>query len=348
MDSISTTAAGLRYVQVDAETNRELLRRGVCEGAARLYFYILVHARRTGESFASHQYLAAEVGKSVRTIGSYVQQLRNAGALESTRTGRAARYRPLRITPESPCRSATCCRSQNTEVLGELERESVVTATEPPAPTVDELTTTTLSRSEVDELPVASEARSDLASARDRAAEWQRSAPDAPETTQSRQRVQALHHRLEQLEDVDRAAEALSTIDGYRAHRGDGGVRSRADLWRLRQAYASMDSSTWRRSVRAWCAYHRRRSGRLRSLDGWLARERHEEIDPPQLVPLPDPPPVHADNDTIDATTDEPVDVYVCATAAGGCQFLRMVVPAGSEPPERCPRCGGRVKTAGL
>ena len=48
----------------------------------------------------------------------------------------------------------------------------------------------------------------------------------------------------------------------------------------------------WLPSVRAWCAWwsdpkHR---GPILSLDRWLARERHDEVTVPELVPLPNPP----------------------------------------------------------
>ena len=54
MNSAAATTAGLRFVQIDTATARELVSRGVSEGAVRLFAHLHVHAKQTGESRASH------------------------------------------------------------------------------------------------------------------------------------------------------------------------------------------------------------------------------------------------------------------------------------------------------
>jgi hypothetical protein len=88
---------------------------------------------------------------------------------------------------------------------------------------------------------------------------------------------------------VRRAAEYVQRIPGH-GYRGNGGVGGLGDLWQLRVTYAAMGED-WLPSVRAWCAWWRDHRGRIRSLGGWLARERYEAVDVPELVDLPEPPP---------------------------------------------------------
>jgi hypothetical protein len=57
MTSAHTAAASLSFVQIDTATARELVSRGVSEGAVRLFAHLHVHAKQTGESRASHRYL---------------------------------------------------------------------------------------------------------------------------------------------------------------------------------------------------------------------------------------------------------------------------------------------------
>lgn len=345
MNSTAATAAGLRFVQIDTAAARELTSRGVSEGAIRLFAYVSVHAQRTGECYASYQYLAAELGKSVRTICHYVRQLLTAGALERRLTGRAARLRPLPLVGEElRRRDAMDCVSHRQED-GDQEREVVVTA-RPPAETETAGLTTTPTMAGEEEVPDLVTVRQDLAEARDRATEWQNADPQAPETAQSRQRVAALQQQLAHVDDVRRAQEAVRQVPAMES-RGGARAASERNLWRLRRAYATMAGDDWRRSVLRWCAWHRRHAHRrLGDLDGWLARERFEPITPPgEPPPLPEPPPAAA-SDT--ASNSDSVTIYQCAIALGACQFIRMVVPAGERPPERCSRCGGHVKVAGI
>jgi len=118
----TATEFGLRQVSLSSAASRELVRRGVCEGAIRLYAYLTAHSRnRSGEAFASQRYLAAELGRTARTIRNYLRQLEAAGVVATRRTGRAARYRVedlsgtgFRTTEE------TAFRSQSEE--GDSER----------------------------------------------------------------------------------------------------------------------------------------------------------------------------------------------------------------------------------
>ena len=146
MDFAEGTTAGLRYVQLDTATARELVSRGVSEGAIRLFAHLRVHAKQTGESRASHSYLAAELGKSIRTIRLYLRQLLEAGAIIGRRTGRASGYQVATLTGKGlQFRAATCCSS---DLERERERkERVVRTPPPPAETAPAAGLTTPSRS---------------------------------------------------------------------------------------------------------------------------------------------------------------------------------------------------------
>jgi len=130
MTSAHTAAASLSFVQIDTATARELVSRGVSEGAVRLFAHLHVHAKQTGESRASHRYLAEELGKSVRTVRLYLRQLREAGAIRGRRTGRASGYQVAALTGEGlQFRTATCCSS---DLERERERKERVVRTPPP------------------------------------------------------------------------------------------------------------------------------------------------------------------------------------------------------------------------
>jgi len=153
-------------------------------------------------------------------------------------------------------------------------------------------TTTAVSCEDEEELPDAGKLRQDLAETREREQDWERVAPGGPERQRARERGRALQVQLAWWDDVHKAVER---IPGY-GYRGDGGVGSLGGLWSLRERYGSMGEE-WLLSVRAWCAWWSdpRHRGRILSLDRWLARERYEEVPVPELVPLPDPPPVVGD-----------------------------------------------------
>ena len=173
MTSAHTAAASLSFVQIDTATARELVSRGVSEGAIRLFAHLRVHAKQTGESRASHSYLAAELGKSVRTVRLYLRQLREAGAIRGRRTGRASGYQVAALTGEGlQFRTATCCSSG---LERERERkERVVRTPPPPAETAPAagLTTPSLLEVETEQPPDRSalaDLRDQLATATERA-----------------------------------------------------------------------------------------------------------------------------------------------------------------------------------
>ena len=341
MDFAEGTTAGLRYVQLDTATARELVSRGVSEGAVRLFAHLNVHAKQTGESRASHRYLAEELGKSVRTVRLYLRQLREAGAIRGRRTGRASGYQVAALTGEGlQFRTATCCSS---DLERERERKERVVRTPPPAETAPAtgLTTPSLLEEETEQPPDRSalaDLRDQLATATEREAEWRETAPEAPERRQAASLRRYLSTRLAWHEDVRRVAEAVQDLPGWRGWRGHGGVRNLEDLWRIRAEQARMPSDTWRRSCLRWCAHHTRHRGRLGDLRGWLLRERYEETEPPPRIPpdLPPPPPATAASE---ATATE-YTLWRCADpSAPSCSFWRAGTEAGEEPP-RCPHCG--------
>ena len=342
MNSAAATTAGLRFVQIDTATARELVSRGVSEGAVRLFAHLHVHAKQTGESRASHRYLAEELGKSVRTVRLYLRQLREAGAIRGRRTGRASGYQVAALTGKGlQFRAATCCSS---DLERERERkERVVRTPPPPAETAPaaELTTPSLLEEEEEQPPDRSaiaDLRDQLATATEREAEWRETAPEAPERRQAASLRRYLSTRLAWHEDVRRVAEAVQDLPGWRGWRGHGGVRNLEDLWRIRAEQARMPSDTWRRSCLRWCAHHTRHRGRLGDLRGWLLRERYEETEPPPRIPpdLPPPPPPAADLEA----TETAYTLWRCADpSAPACSFWRAGTEAAEEPP-RCPHCG--------
>ena len=347
MDFAEGTTAGLRYVQIDTATARELVSRGASEGAVRLYSYLLVHARnRTGEAYPGQGYLAAEMGRAVRTIRRYLRQLEEIGAVTMRQTGRAARYlvHDMRAG-ECPIRSDTLCPTASRE---EQRRKERVVRTPPPAEpeTAAELTTPSLLEVETEPPPDRSaiaDLRDQLATATEREAEWRETAPEAPERHQAASLRRYLSTRLAWSDDVRRVAEAVQDLPGWRGWRGHGGVRNLEDLWRIRTEQARMPSDTWRRSCLRWCAHHTRHRGRLGDLRGWLLRERYEETDPPPRRPpdLPPPPPPAADLEA----TETAYTLWRCADpSAPSCSFWRAGTEAGEDPP-RCPHCGGGAES---
>lgn len=341
---MSTTTAtatefGLRQVSLSSAASRELVRRGVCEGAIRLYAYLAAHSRNhSGEAFASQRYLAAELGRTARTIRNYLRQLEDAGAVATRYTGRTARYRVADLSG-TVCRTTaeTAFRRNDRREIRRGEEEVVSTAPAPP------VATTTPASVEEDELPNAGALRDDLAETIERETEWRETAPEAHEREQAAERRRWFSTRLAWLEDVRRVAEAVAAIDGWRGHRGTGGVSGPGDLWRLRMTFGSMASADWRRSVLRWCRHHERRRGRLGDLHGWLLRERYEETESPPAAP-PDLPPAPTPSDA--AIEPEDATVYRCATGTGACRFVRYVVRHGEAAPERCARCGGALTPA--
>ena len=339
---MSTTTAtatefGLRQVSLSSAASRELVRRGVCERHPSLRV-LAAHSRNpSGEAFASQRYLAAELGRTARTIRNYLRQLEAAGVVATRRTGRAARYRVEDLsgtgfrTTEEPV-----FRSHQRREIRRGEEEVVSTAPAPPAET------TTPSIPVEDELPTAGPLREELAEAIECETTWRETEPEAQEREQAAERRRWFSTRLAWLDDVRRVAEAVAAIDGWRGHRGTGGVRGTADLWRIRTSFGSMASADWRRSVLRWCRHHQRRRGRLGDLYGWLLRERYEEVEPPPAAPpdLPPPPSAVATEETI----EEPGHLWRCAEpATAACSFWREWTP-DTEPPPRCARCGGAAK----
>ena len=341
---MSTTTAtatefGLRQVSLSSAASRELVRRGVCEGAIRLYAYLAAHSRNhSGEAFASQRYLAAELGRTARTIRNYLRQLEDAGAVATRYTGRTARYRVADLSG-TVCRTTaeTAFRRNDRREIRRGEEEVVSTAPAPP------VATTTPSIPVEDELPTAGPLREELAEAIECETTWRETEPEAQEREQAAERRRWFSTRLAWLDDVRRVAEAVAVIDGWRGHRGTGGVSGPGDLWRLRVTFGSMASADWRRSVLRWCRHHQRRRGRLGDLYGWLLRERYEEVEPPPAAP-PDLPPAPTPSDA--AIEPEDVIVYRCATGTGACRFIRHVVRHGEAAPERCARCGGALTPA--
>lgn len=272
-------------------------------GPSQLLGLLRAHARRTGKAWPRQTTLATELGVSPRTIRRWLRDLEEEGLIDIQRTGRSSVITfpdDPSDEPNEPSRSATMSdRIRREKETAEGDRVGCAPgylAVAPSASTIQESpTTTAISREDEQKLPDPGQLRQELAQAREREQEWARVGPESAERRQARERGRALHVRLAWLEDVQKAAERIQHIPGY-GYRGDGGIGSLGGLWSLRERYGSMGDE-WLPSVRAWCAWwsdpkHR---GPILSLDRWLARERHDEVSVPELVPLPDPPPEMSD-----------------------------------------------------
>lgn len=290
---MAATVSGLLWFTTHVDDVEQLGR-----GPSQLLGLLRAHARRTGRAWPRQTTLATELGVSARTIRRWLRDLEQGGYVLIQRTGRSSVITfpdGLADGPNQPTRSAGMTdRIRGEKETAEGDRVSCAPghlAVAPSASLIQETpTTTAVSCEDEQELPDAGQLRQDLAQTREREQDWAKVAPASPERRQARERGRALHVRLAWLEDVQKAAERIQRIPGY-GYRGDGGVDSLGALWSLRERYGSMGEE-WLPSVRAWCAWwsdpkHR---GPILSLDRWLARERHDEVTVPELVPLPNPP----------------------------------------------------------
>jgi hypothetical protein len=279
-------------------TTRVVDVQSLGRGPSQLLGLLRAHARRTGKAWPRQSTLSREMGVSVRTIRRWLRDLEQGGYILIQRTGRSSVITfpdGLADGPNQPTRSAGMTdRIRGEKSTAEEDKVSCAPGSPPVAPSASSIqespTTTAISREDEQELPDAGHLRHELALAREREQEWARVGPESAERHQARERGRALDVRLAWFEDVQRAAERIQRIPGY-GYRGDGGVASLGGLWSLRERYGSMGEE-WLLSVRAWCAWwsdpkHR---GPILSLDRWLARERHDEVTVPELVPLPNPP----------------------------------------------------------
>lgn len=295
---MSATVSGLLWFTTHVDDVEQLGR-----GPSQLLGLLRAHARRTGRAWPRQTTLATELGVSARTIRRWLRDLEQGGYILIQRTGRSSVITfpsDPSDRPDEPSRPATMSDhirgEKNTAKGNEVSRGPESPPVAPSAsPVAQTPTTTAISREDEQELPDTGQLRQELAQAREREHEWGSVAPESAERRQARERGRALHVRLAWLEDVQKAAERIQHIPGY-GYRGDGGVASLGALWSLRERYGSMGEE-WLPSVRAWCAWWSdpRHRGRILSLDRWLARERYEEVPVPELVPLPDPPPVVGD-----------------------------------------------------